>query len=201
MPRHANVAVSDDDDPGNSTRDLLKRARAGDTRALNSLFRAQALRLRGWARGRLPHWARNMGDTADLVQETLLKTFQRLDRFEDRGKGALQAYLRQAVANRIADHLRHVARHPTAELDENIHRVVTRMASPEDAAANAEWERKYKAALELLTQDEKTLVVGRLELGYSYEQLALITNRATLGATRMAARRAVIKLARLISTV
>jgi hypothetical protein len=39
------------------------------------------------------------------------------------------------------------------------------------------------------------LVVGRLELDYTYEQLALVSGRATAGAARLAARRAVIKLA------
>jgi hypothetical protein len=39
------------------------------------------------------------------------------------------------------------------------------------------------------------LIVGRIELGYNYEQLALIRNKATPGAARQAVRRAIIKLA------
>jgi hypothetical protein len=42
---------------------------------------------------------------------------------------------------------------------------------------------------------ERLLVVGRLELQYNYEQLALITNRPTASAARVALRRAILKLA------
>ena len=59
----------------------------------------------------------------------------------------------------------------------------------------------YKAALALLTEEERMLVVGRIELDYNYDQLALVANRATPGAARMAARRAILKLAEKMSRV
>ena len=62
--------------------------------------------LRRWASGRLPRWARDLSDTPDLVQETLFQTFRKINGFEHRGEGALQAYLRQAVMNRIRDEIR-----------------------------------------------------------------------------------------------
>ncbi len=53
-----------------------------------------------------------------LVQDTLLQTFKRIDAFEPRRVGALQAYLRQAVLNRLRDELRRKGRQPpTVELD------------------------------------------------------------------------------------
>ena len=89
-----------------STLSLLERGRAGDQRALDELFARYAPPLRRWASGRLPRWARDLADTPDLVQETLLQTFRNIDGFEHRGEGAFQAYLRQAVMNRIRDELR-----------------------------------------------------------------------------------------------
>ena len=163
------------------------------------MFREQGLRLRGWARGRLPPWARRLGDTADVVQEVLLQSFLRLDRFDNRGKGAFQAYLRQAVLNRITDQIRTVSRRPTVEIDDGVHELVSRLPTPYEATAQQAWEQTYKAALGRLNEDERVLVVGRLELDYSYEQLALSTGRATPGAARIAARRAVTKLAKLMS--
>jgi RNA polymerase sigma-70 factor (ECF subfamily) len=157
------------------------------------------LLLRKWAHGRLPLWARQMSDTADLVQEALLQTFQRLDKFENRGKGALQAYLRQAVTNRIHDELRRVARRPVMELDESAANISDRGASPLDAALDAERDRKYKAALATLSDEERLLVVARVELGYNYEQLALVSNRSTSEAARLAVRRAVLKVAERMS--
>ena len=58
------------------------------------------------ASGRLPRWARDTADTQDLVQETLFQTFKKIEKFEARGEGALFAYLRQAILNRIRDELR-----------------------------------------------------------------------------------------------
>jgi RNA polymerase sigma factor (sigma-70 family) len=187
-------------DPSDASGTLLRRAKAGDTRALSTLFRQQGSKLRQWATGRLPRWARGLYDTADLVQETLLQTFRRMDTFDNRGTGALQAYLRQAVMNRIRDEVRKVGRRPLAtELDnENLQ---SSLPLPDDVAFDNERERRYKAALGLLTETERLLVVGRIELQYTYEQLALIANRPTPGAARVALRRAILKLAEKMSEV
>ena len=65
-----------------ATRLLLARARDGDEAALERLFERYLPRLQRWARGRLPSWARDMADTHDLVQDTLLRTFRKIDGFE-----------------------------------------------------------------------------------------------------------------------
>ena len=93
-----------------STLRLIERARAGDEEALEQLFTRHRIPLQRWASGRLPQWARDISDTDDLVQDTLLSTFKRIGDFEHRGAGALQAYLRQAVLNRIREELRRSAR-------------------------------------------------------------------------------------------
>src|SRR5918999_4728567 len=101
-----------------STFHLIERARAGDQQALERLFARHLKPLQRWARGRLPKFARDLADTDDLVQDTLLQTFKRIEGFEPRGVGALHAYLRQAVLNRIRDELRRKGRQPEAtELD------------------------------------------------------------------------------------
>src|SRR5262245_37631671 len=99
---------------GESTRTLLARAREGDADALNTLFARHLPRLRQWASGRLPRWARDLSDTPDLVQDTLLQTLRKIDAFEPRHDGALHAYLRQAVLNRIRDEIRKRQRRPAA---------------------------------------------------------------------------------------
>src|SRR5438034_8500227 len=95
-----------------STVRLIERARAGDELALGQLFARHLRPLQRWASGRLPKWARDVTDTDDLVQDTLLQTFKRIEAFDPRHVGALQAYLRQAVLNRIRDELRRKARRP-----------------------------------------------------------------------------------------
>jgi RNA polymerase sigma factor (sigma-70 family) len=95
-----------------STFQLVERTRAGDQEALERLFARHLKPLQRWASGRLPKWARDLADTDDLIQETLLQTFKRIENFEPRRVGALQAYLRQAVLNRIRNELRRKGRQP-----------------------------------------------------------------------------------------
>ena len=117
-----------------STQQLLAKARSGDESALESLFARYAAPLRRWARGRLPRWARDVADTPDLVQDVLLQTFKRLGQFDPRTEDALQAYLRQALMNRLRNELRRVSRKPIpAVLDSG---VVDDAQSPLDAAIN-----------------------------------------------------------------
>src|SRR4029450_7466207 len=80
-----------------STFELIRRLRDGDRDALERLVARHLRPLQRWVRGRLPRWARDLSDTDDLVQDTLLRTFSKLEVFEPRRVGALQAYLRQAV--------------------------------------------------------------------------------------------------------
>src|SRR6476660_10458172 len=117
----------DDTDPSEraridpeSTFSLIERVRAGDEQALERLFARHLEPLRRWARGRLPKWARDLADTDDLVQDTLLKTFKRIEHFEPRRVGALQAYLRNAVLNRLRDEMRRKGREPQSTNLESI---------------------------------------------------------------------------------
>src|SRR6187431_3004578 len=108
---HTDPSERADIDP-ESTFSLIERARAGDEDALERLFARHLRPLQRGASGRLPRWARDLADTDDLVQDTLLRTFSRIDVFEVRGAGALHAYLRQAVMNRLRDELRRKGRVP-----------------------------------------------------------------------------------------
>jgi RNA polymerase sigma-70 factor (ECF subfamily) len=171
---------------------LLARARDGDASALDALVARYLPALRRWAHGRLPPWARGFVDTGDIVQDVLLRTFQRFGGFQPQGQKALQAYLRQAVSNRICDEKRRVGRRPVvAELDSGH---PGPGPSPLGQAIEAESAQLYLRALKRLREEDRQLVVARVELDYSYEQLALLSGR-TPDAARMAVRRAVVRLA------
>src|SRR5262245_27040120 len=88
------------------TQELIERVRGGDERALDRLLGRYLAPLQRWARGRLPAGARDLLGTDDLVQETLIRTMSRIGSFEARGPGSFQAYLRQALLNRIRDEAR-----------------------------------------------------------------------------------------------
>ncbi len=178
---------------GSSDESLLERAKAGDREAQNALFARHAPALRRWASGRLPRWARDVADTPDLVQDTLLQTFKKLNGFEPRGEGALQAYLRQAVMNRIRDELRRADRKPDVESlgsgapDQGL--------SPLEQAIGTEAVERYEKALARLRDDERELVIGRVELGLTYQELADACGRPSVDAARMAVGRALVRLA------
>jgi RNA polymerase sigma-70 factor (ECF subfamily) len=182
------------DEPGDSesTFHLIDRARAGDRDAVDRLFARHLAPLRRWATGRLPKWARDLADTEDLIQDTLLQTFRRIDAFEVRGAGALQAYLRQAIVNRVRDELRRRGRRPdTTALDAE---ELASVLSPRDTAIGREAMETYEQALLRLTPEDREAIVGRIEMGYSYEELAQVLGRPSAEAARKAAQRAVVRL-------
>jgi RNA polymerase sigma factor (sigma-70 family) len=175
-----------------STGLLLARARDGDQEALERLFARYLPRLQRWARGRLPSWARDLADTHDLVQDTLLRTFRKIDGFEYRGEGALQAYLRQALMNRVREEIRRRARRPErTELDEE---QPDAAASPLERAMGREGIETYERALGRLKEDERELLIGRLELGLTYDELANLQQRPSADAARKATERALARL-------
>lgn len=121
-----------------------------------------------------------------------MQTFRRLDVFEVRRRSALRAYLQQGIQNRIRDELRRVARAPADVLSDT---VFDRGPSPLDSVISGEAEERYKKALARLRTPDRELVVGRFELEYSFEQLALATRRRSAGAARVALTRALTRLA------
>lgn len=175
------------------TTDLLERARAGDRGALDELFRRHTPVLRRWAARRLPQWARQAMDTVDLVQETMLGLFRNLDAFEPRGEGALQAYLRQGLINRVRNQVRNANVRPTfVSLDPD---EVDDITSPLEAAIGRQSLAAYEAALERLPADVRAAVVSRVELGLSYAEIATVLDMRSPDAARMAVARALVRVA------
>ena len=176
-----------------ATIELLVLVRHGDKAALDRLLERCIPALRRWARGRLPQSARGMMDTVDLVQDTVLSAMRRLDAFEARHQGALQAYLRQAVMNRIRDIMRQHQRRPDqVALPEHL---VDDQMSPLDRLIGSENVARYEAAVQRLAPADREAIVGRIELEYSYAELAVALNKPTPDAARVAVTRAMKRLA------
>jgi RNA polymerase sigma-70 factor (ECF subfamily) len=181
-----------------SSFELIKRAQAGDSSALEELLARYRPRLQRWASGRLPHYARDMRDTDDLVQDVMVGTFKNLQEFDHRGEWALQAYLRRAVMNRIRDELRRIESQPhRAPLSEL---APSATASPLELLIGKEALQHYDRALAALDDVEREAVIARLELGCSYHEIAMLVEKPTPDAARMTVARAVAKLARLMTS-
>ena len=171
---------------------LLDRVKGGDAHALDELVARSLPPLRRWAQGRLPRWARSLGDTQDLVQDAVLRTLPRLSSFEARHPGALQAFLRQAVANRIVDEVRKVHRRPgVVELPDN---EPAPGPSPLEEAIGRERFERYETALQTLRAADREAIIARIELQQSYEEVAIALGKPTADAARVAVTRAVARL-------
>lgn len=182
--------------PGvDSEQHLLDRVRRGSESALGALFARYGSWLRRWARGRLPSWARDGLDTSDLVQDALHGTLARLSTLRSGHAAALRSYLRRAVDNRIGDYQRRALlrlNHVVAPSDPP--RFSDEGAPQLRQLLDKQTWARYLKGLERLTPRHRRLVVGRVESGYSYRQLALVEGLSSPDAARMAFRRALKRL-------
>jgi RNA polymerase sigma-70 factor (ECF subfamily) len=182
---------------GETTYRLLERVREGDRHALDTLFQRYGPPLRRWARGRLPGWARDISDTQDLVQETLLQTFKRINDFVPQHPGALQAYLRQTLLNRIRDEIRRRGRRlAPEELDEAL---AADDPSPLEAAIGRQALARYERALDELRPQDREAIIARVEMGCSFLEVAEVLGKPTSDAARRATERALVRLAEIMS--
>ena len=179
-------------EPLETTVALLDRAKKGDSDAVEKLLERCVPPLRRWATGRLPQWARGLVETQDLVQDAILRTLPRLPSFEALHPGALQAFLRQAVANHIVDEIRKVKRRPgQTDLSEA---QPDPAPSPLEYAIGREGFERYEAALQSLKPADREAIIARIELQQSYEEVALALGKPSASAARMAVTRALARL-------
>lgn len=179
-----------------STKTLLRRGQAGDPSAFNRLFARLVPRLMRWTHGRLPRGARGMVDTRDVIQDAAFGAWRRADQIDLREPGDLEAYVRQAILNRIRDEARRLDRRPAPGLLTST--FPDDRPSTFEEVVGRELSARYEAASASLTADEREILVARLEFGYSYQQIADLLNKPSPDAARMATVRAVNRLKALV---
>jgi RNA polymerase sigma factor (sigma-70 family) len=179
-----------------STATLLHLVRGGDGSAKDRLCALYMPILQRWAAGQMPRQHRDLVDTADLTQITLLRVLDQIDSFQPRHEGAFLAYLRSALINAIRDEIR---------------RSLVRGGGRSDDIDDVQWRPmiaeatgldtlvEYEQALTKLSIDERELVLLRFEFGLSFQEIADATERASPDAARMAVKRALAALAKLLN--
>ena len=136
-------------------------------------------------------------NTEDLVQEVLVRALQGLETFQWRETGSFLAYLRQILKNRIRDELRKVQRRPRTE--ELVEDVAEDAPSPFEQAIDRESWKRYEAALSELPPRQQEGVIMRVELQFTYQQVADALGLASANAARMMLSRAIARLAERIA--
>jgi RNA polymerase sigma-70 factor (ECF subfamily) len=174
-----------------TTAELLREVRAGEERARDRLVRRYLPILKRWAHGRLPSRARDLAETDDLVQITLLRALEHVETFEPRHEGAFLAYLRQILLNAIRQEIRRVSRRPGHDA------LVDEVADPSLVieAVGHETFVTYEAALAKLPEAHQEAVILRVEFGFSYPEIAAAIESPSANAARMTVTRALAQLA------
>ena len=180
-----------------STTVLLQQVREGDDSAREALVRRFLPILTNWARGRLPGAARDLAETDDLVQVTLLRALDKIDTFEYRREGAFLAYLRQILLNSVRYEIRRMGNRPQKDLLEDR---AEDLASPGDEppvlrASGPEVVAQYEAALQSLPDTQREAVMLRVEFGYAYADIAEAVGSPSANAARMMVSRALVQVA------
>ncbi len=175
-------------DGGSTSGHPTGRARQGGPHVSKALFERLRGFLRQWAHGRLPRWVRERGSTSANA-----RTITEIGTFEPRRQQALEGYLRKTIMNRIADETRGAAHgRPAVSVDSLDPAAPSPMF---DQAVYDENIGRYRTALERLDPADRELIVASLELGYTYEQVALATRRRSRDAARAEIRGALLRLA------
>ena len=127
--------------------ELVARAQAGDRSAFDALVRAHQARV--FALGY--RWFRNSDDADDLVQETFVRVWRSLERF-DRARPFVP-WLMTIATNRAKTF--HERRRPAEELDEGL---TWSGPSPEDDAAAAERNERLQRAAQDLPEEQRVVL-------------------------------------------
>lgn len=179
--------------PLDSTALLIHRARDGDDAAREALFARFLPVLRAWGHRRLPSRARDLADTEDLVQVTLLRALRRLDEFRPEREGAFLSYLRTILLNTVREEIRRSSRRGARE--EVTDELPDARRSVVEQVAGRQALERYERALATLPETTQQAVLLRIEFGYAYEQVADALGLRSADAARMTVVRALKSLA------
>lgn len=155
--------------------------------------------LRHWAHQRMPSSVRDLNDTEDLVQVTVMRGLQKIDQFESRGPGAFLGYLRTTLLNAMRDELRRTSRRPDHSASSEW--AADAAPSPLEAMIGREMLDRYERALATLSEDDREAVLLRIEMGFSHQEIADALRISTANAARMRVARALLVLAKAMRDV
>jgi RNA polymerase sigma-70 factor (ECF subfamily) len=152
-----------------SMNEIIKRAKSGDREAFDMLYELYITPVYRYVLIRL----HNVDDTEDVVQETFMKAYQAIDRYEDEGKGMLP-YLFTIARNLLINHTK--KKRPETLLPEEM----DRHAGGESASAGAigsELSFALRKAMEELSLIEREVIELKFFGERSYTEIAVIMEK------------------------
>jgi RNA polymerase sigma-70 factor (ECF subfamily) len=154
---------------------LLKQARLGNVEALGRLLELYRRYLTLLARLQIDRRLRGKVDAADLVQETFLEAHRDFGQFRGVREAELGAWLRQILANNLANLVRHyrgtgrrdvgLERRLLVELDQSSRELdrglAAKQSTPSQQAIRREQALRLVDALEHLPDDYQEVIILR----------------------------------------
>lgn len=166
---------------------LIQRAQAGNAEAVAELYRRHAPAIFRYAFFRV----NDQTAAEDLTGDVFVEMMQALHRYTERG-APFAAWLFRIARARIVDYHRRHARRPTETLSETL---ADHAPSPEMQATTQAETHGLLAAMQILTDEQRTVIQLRFVEGHSLETTARLM-RKTLGAIKALQHRALSRLGR-----
>lgn len=164
-------------------RQLLQRAIAGDSKAIELLFEAHHAGLSAYIKRRLPAEVNRTIEVTDVLQDTFYEACYRFDTFEDRGGNTVYRWLLTIARSRMVDLLRMHRSRPrfssaslSSSTDDAIASALEELAvyrrTPSRSAQSHEFLAAVELSLEKLPVDFRRAVVYRHIDGLSVAETA-----------------------------
>lgn len=152
-----------DPPPDPEDRDLILRAQSGDRNAFGILVRRHQRRVHGLGFRIL----RNAADADDLVQETFLRAWRALDRFE--AGRPIAPWLLRIASNHAMTMLDSRRRRPAEELTEQ---VPSPGPTADETVDRERLHERIRKEVERLPEDQRVILALRAGEEYSYREIA-----------------------------
>jgi len=197
--------VESNDPALRNTISLVKSAQQGSRKALEDLFCRYLPRVRQIVALRLGYRQRLFVEVEDIVQDTLLKVFEGLHRFEQRSEGSFRNWLARCVECQIVDSAREMgakkrgaggAKRFADIRGETLTSSVfpAEGPTPSKVAQGKEAQEKLEEALLGLPQHYREVIVLRQLCEMSYPEIAKTMGFNEEASARKACSRALQKL-------
>ena len=187
-----------------NTADLLARAKAGSPDALNVIYERMSGRLLAYIRLRMGRDLRSRLESRDLLQASLLKSFQKIRDFRGTETRSLMAWLARIAEHEIRDSVDHLHRqrrdaareeplNDSAPLPAITRSALSRVILEEEA-------RRLEEAMDHLSPEHRDVILMRKFEELSFGEIAARTGRSE-DACRMRLARAMTALTLRLSEI
>jgi RNA polymerase sigma-70 factor (ECF subfamily) len=156
------------DEPG-----LVAKSRAGDTASFDRLITLHRDRIYMIAN----HILRNNEDALDVVQDTFVRAWKNLSRFD--GSAPFGSWISRIATNASIDLIRRRQAHPQSEfeaapmaIDAASRTTPSQPAKPDESIDNSEIRERFQTALATLSPEHRAVIVLKEIEDLSYQEIA-----------------------------